>query len=74
MKPRELLLRIVRTPEGKVILDLTNGKTPGRGAYLVPSKKNIEIIKKKRLLERTLKLKEDVTLDFFMHLERYVDG
>ncbi len=36
------LLRIVRTPEGKVIYDET-GKSNGRGAYL---KKDIEVIKK----------------------------
>ena len=27
------LVRVVRTPQGKVVLDAT-GKTPGRGAYL----------------------------------------
>jgi len=36
------LLRIVRTPEGKVIPDIT-GKANGRGAYL---KKDIEVINK----------------------------
>ena len=36
------LIRIVRTPEGKAIVDLT-GKANGRGAYL---KKDSEVIKK----------------------------
>ena len=36
------LIRIVRTPEGNAIIDLT-GKANGRGAYL---KKDIEVIKK----------------------------
>ncbi len=47
------LIRVVRTPEAKVIIDLT-GKANGRGAYL---KKDIEVIKKARLskiLERHL--------------------
>lgn len=47
------LLRIVRTPEGRVIVDLT-GKANGRGAYL---KKDKEVIKKaqtSKILERIL--------------------
>lgn len=36
------LIRIVRTPDGKAIVDLT-GKANGRGAYL---KKDSEVIKK----------------------------
>ena len=36
------LIRIVRTPEGNAIIDLT-GKANGRGAYL---KKDSEVIKK----------------------------
>ena len=34
-RPKRELIRIVRTPEGHVELDLT-GKKPGRGAYLCP--------------------------------------
>lgn len=47
------LLRIVRTPEGSVIVDST-GKANGRGAYL---KKDAEVIKKaqtSKILERIL--------------------
>lgn len=50
------LLRIVRTPEGEVIID-TTGKKNGRGAYL---KKDVEVINKARLsgiLELTLNTK-----------------
>ena len=49
------LLRIVRTPEGKVIVDIT-GKANGRGAYL---KKEAEVIKKaqtSKILERILEV------------------
>jgi len=35
MKPKKELLRIVRTPEGKVEFD-PSGKQNGRGAYLCP--------------------------------------
>ena len=49
------LLRIVRTPEGNVIADVT-GKANGRGAYL---KKDIEVInkaEKTKILERILEV------------------
>ena len=49
------LLRIVRTPEGSVIVDPT-GKANGRGAYL---KKDVEVIKKaqsSKILERILEV------------------
>lgn len=49
------LLRIVRTPEGNVIVD-TTGKANGRGAYL---KKEIEVIEKaekNKILERVLEV------------------
>ncbi len=48
------LIRVVRTPEGKVIIDDEKGKANGRGAYL---KKDIEIINKaqaNKILDRVL--------------------
>lgn len=49
------LLRIVRTPNGEVIVD-TTGKANGRGAYL---KKDIEVVsiaEKTKVLERVLEI------------------
>ena len=43
--PKKELLRIVRTPEGNIIID-ESGKANGRGAYI---KKDINIINKARL-------------------------
>lgn len=42
MKPKRELLRVVRSPEGTVSLDL-RGKANGRGAYVCP---NSECLKK----------------------------
>ena len=42
MKPKMELVRVVKTPEGEIKLDLT-GKLNGRGAYIC---KNIECLKK----------------------------
>ena len=56
--PKQELLRIVRTPEGSVIVDLT-GKANGRGAYI---KKDIEVLekaKKSKILEKRLEIKID---------------
>ena len=49
------LIRVVRTPEGKVEIDLT-GKLNGRGAYI---KKDIEVLntaKSKNILSRVLEV------------------
>ena len=40
--PKQELVRVVRTPEGNVIVDVT-GKANGRGAYL---KKNLSVFEK----------------------------
>ena len=53
--PKKELIRIVRTPEGTVIIDETY-KANGRGAYL---KKDIEVIKKaknNKVLNRVLEV------------------
>lgn len=46
--PKRDLLRIVRTPQGEVVIDVT-GKTNGRGAYI---KKDIDIIKKAKITKQ----------------------
>ena len=43
--PKKDLLRIVRTPDGNIIIDET-GKANGRGAYI---KKDVSVINKARL-------------------------
>lgn len=47
-KPKKELIRVVRTPEGEILLDLT-GKKSGRGAYLCP---NLDCLKKARRAKR----------------------
>lgn len=51
--PKKELLRIVRTPEGEVKIDLT-GKANGRGAYLLKSIEAVELAQKKGALSRAL--------------------
>ena len=56
--PKQELLRIVRTPDGEVVVDEI-GKINGRGAYI---KKDIEVLEKAiktKILEKRLECKID---------------
>ncbi len=48
-------IRIVRTPEGNIVLDKT-GKMNGRGAYLCNDLNCFQIARKGKKLERSFKL------------------
>ena len=53
--PKKEMFRIVRTPEGAVVIDDT-GKVNGRGAYLSKTKEAIMIARSKKLLDRHLEV------------------
>ncbi|WP_100403035.1 RNase P modulator RnpM [Bacillus sp. FJAT-42315] len=53
MKSKKEMVRIVRSKEGDVSVDLT-GKKSGRGAYLSKDKEAIELAKKRGILSRHL--------------------
>ncbi|MBL4952683.1 YlxR family protein [Neobacillus sp. OS1-32] len=55
MKPKKELVRIVRTKEGEVSIDLT-GKKSGRGAYLSRDKEAVLLAKKKNILSNHLEV------------------
>ncbi|AZK47753.1 RNase P modulator RnpM [Paenibacillus lentus] len=54
MKPKKSLIRIVRSPEGDVSIDLT-GKKSGRGAYLCGQESCFKLAHRNRALDRALK-------------------
>lgn len=54
--PKRDLLRIVRRPDGQVVVDLP-GKTPGRGAYICRRLECLERALKRKQLSRSLKVK-----------------
>lgn len=58
MKPKKELVRIVRSKEGDVSIDLT-GKKSGRGAYLSKDREAVLLAKKKNTLSNHL----EVTID-----------
>ena len=51
--PKKELVRVVRSPEGELSLDLT-GRKPGRGAYLCPKVECLRKARKAKRLERSL--------------------
>ena len=53
MKDKKSLLRVVKTPEGEILLDAT-GKKSGRGAYVCPDGECLKKARKSRALERAL--------------------
>jgi len=53
MRPKKELVRIVRSKEGLVSVDLT-GKKSGRGAYLSKDKEAVLLAKKKNILANQL--------------------
>ncbi len=65
------LLRVVRTPEGNVVVDL-KGKANGRGAYLKKDKNVILKAKENKALEKKLEVK--IPDEIYDELIGLVDG
>lgn len=53
MKPKKELVRVVKSPEGEISMDL-RGKAPGRGAYVCHGAECLRRARKSRALERSL--------------------
>jgi hypothetical protein len=51
--PKKELIRVVRSPEGEISLDMT-GRKPGRGVYLCPKTACFQKARKARRFERAL--------------------
>ena len=51
--PKNTLIRVLRTPEGEIILDLT-GKKNGRGAYICKNAACLKKARKSRRIESSL--------------------
>lgn len=54
-KPKKELVRVVRSPEGVVSVDL-RGKAPGRGAYICPNPECLKKAIRSKALERNLEV------------------
>ena len=51
--PKNTLIRVLRTPEGEIVLDLT-GKKNGRGAYICKNAACLKKARKSRRIENSL--------------------
>ena len=69
MKNKKEMMRVLKTPENNIILDLT-GKKNGRGAYLCRSTECLNMARKNKGIERSLKMSipdavyEELTKEF----------
>ena len=59
--PKSEMFRVVRTPEGDVVIDLV-GKVKGHGAYVSKDRKVIEMARKKKTLNRALEIEVPETI------------
>ncbi len=55
MKSKKEMMRVIKTPEGEICLDIT-GKKNGRGAYLCIQKECLHKAHKNKGLERSFKM------------------
>lgn len=69
--PKKTLIRIVRTPEGKLILDARD-KAPGRGAYICRKAECLKKAQKSRSIERALNI--TIPEDVYASLEKELNG
>lgn len=67
MKAKKMLLKVVKSPDGTVSVDLT-GKKPGRGAYVCKDEICIKKAEKERRLERALKC--SISPELYCELKR----
>ncbi|ANE47575.1 nucleic-acid-binding protein [Paenibacillus swuensis] len=67
MMPKKELIRVVRTPDEQIMIDLT-GKKSGRGAYLCGKVSCFKLAKKSKALDRALK--QSVSADIYDTLEQ----
>ena len=58
MKPKKELIRVVKSPEGEISLDLV-GKKNGRGAYICRSEECFDKARKARRFEKSFSCRID---------------
>ena len=71
MKEKKSLIRIIRTPEGRIILDRT-GRANGRGAYICDDPACLAAARKKKSLNRAFKMQ--VSEEIWEELTRSIEN
>ena len=70
MKNKKEMMRILKTPEDEIVLDMT-GQKNGRGAYLCKQRECLVKAEKNKGLERSFKMK--IPTEVYESLEREFD-
>ncbi len=68
-KPKKELVRVVKSPQGEISVDLT-GKKSGRGAYICQSAECLARARKQKSLERALEC--PISEEIYARLEREI--
>ena len=71
MKPKKELIRVVKSPEGEVSVDLT-GKKSGRGAYICKNTECLEKAFKAKRLSRNLDIA--INEDIYTRLKEEIEN
>ena len=71
MKEKKSLIRIIRTPEGQIILDRT-GRANGRGAYICDNPACLAAARKRKSLNRAFKMQ--VPEEVYEELTRSIEN
>ena len=71
MKPKKELVRVVKSPEGEISIDLT-GKKPGRGAYVCRDAACLAKARKAKRLERAFSC--DIPDDVYDSMEEVLNN
>ncbi len=71
MKSKKELVRIIKTPEEKVVLDAT-GRKNGRGAYICLNTECLKQAKKAKGIERSLKIV--IPIEVYENLEKEMNA
>ncbi|MBF4499981.1 YlxR family protein [Savagea sp. SN6] len=70
MFPKKEMIRIVRTKEGEVFVDVT-GKQSGRGTYVSKTEEAVELARRNHAIEQQLGVKvEDAIYDELLYVIR----
>ena len=71
MKSKKEMMRILKTAEGDIVLDVT-GKKNGRGAYLCKSDECLKKARKNKGIERSFKM--SISAEIYDSLEKEFAG
>ena len=68
--PKNTLVRVLRTPEGEIVLD-TTGKRSGRGAYICKRSECLKKARKSRRIEQSLE--SVISPEIYERMEEEID-